>query len=745
MVAVAHAAPKSDAPHALAAWLSSLRGTYPDNDLASFETAASYARERCADARGRDGELLVDRAFGTATIVAGLKLDAGAVRAALLSGLAAAGAFDADDVARRFGDDIAILVAGVAKMDEIRALPQVGDAEERAAQAERLRKMLLAMVDDIRVVLVKLAERTQAMRFLVASGEPQAREHAAREVLELFAPLANRLGVWQLKWELEDLSLRVLEPDAYKAIARMLDERRVDRARYIDDVVTTIERELAAAGIRADISGRPKHIYSIWNKMRRKQTGIDAVYDIRAVRILVDDVKDCYAALGVVHHLWTPLAGEFDDYIAKPKANDYRSLHTAVIGPEGKPLEVQIRTFEMHRHSEYGVAAHWRYKEEGNAKARGVRRDPAFEDRIAWLRQVLDWKDAVADSSEWLAAFKSSLFTDTIYVLTPQGKVVDLPRGATPVDFAYAVHTGLGHRCRGARVNGAMVPLNTRLENGQQVEIIAAKKAGPSVGPSRDWLNPDLGYVASHRARAKVRQWFKAQQLEETVAHGRAIVERELQRAGATAVNLDAVAAKAGYESTQEFFAAATRDELNLRQIQSAIRAVIEPAPAMPATPVDELPMRQSKAAGSGSGILVVGVDRLMTALARCCKPAPPDPIVGFVTRGKGVSIHRQSCSNVARMRAREPERLISADWGAPRDEVFPVDVVVEAMDRQGLLRDITEILSRERINVTAANTLTRNLQSRMAFTLEVRGLDALARALALVADVPGVVSAARR
>src|SRR6266542_4482201 len=726
MVAVAHAAPKSDAPHALAAWLSSLRGTYPDNDLASFETAASYARERCADARGRDGELLVDRAFGTATIVAGLKLDAGAVRAALLSGLAAAGAFDADDVPRRFGDDIAILVAGVAKMDEIRALPQVGDAEERAAQAERLRKMLLAMVDDIRVVLVKLAERTQALRYLVTTGKEQAdtRERTARDVQDLFAPLANRLGVWQLKWELEDLSLRVLEPDTYKAIAKMLDERRQDRERYIDDVVALLRRELAAAGISADVTGRPKHIYSIWSKMRRKQAGIETLYDIRAVRVLVDDVKDCYAALGIVHHLWTPLPGEFDDYIAKPKANNYRSLHTAVIGPEGKALEVQIRTVEMHQHSEYGVAAHWRYKETGQ---KGIRRDPAFEDRIAWLRQVLDWKDAVADASEWLAAFKSSLFTDTIYVLTPQGKVVDLPRGATPVDFAYAVHTSLGHRCRGARVDGAMVPLNYALKNGQRVEIVATKQGGPSVGPSRDWLNAELGYVTSHRARTKVRQWFKAQQQEETLAHGRAIVERELARAGATAVNLDAVAVEAGFQKADELFAAVGREELNTRAIQTAIKAVVAPGAAPVAEPEPAV-LRQSKAAGAGSGILVVGVDRLMTVLARCCKPAPPDGIVGFVTRGKGVTIHRQSCSNVARLRAREPERLISADWGAPRDEVFPVDVVVEAMDRQGLLRDITEILSRERINVTAANTLTRNLQSRMAFTLEVRGLDALAQ-----------------
>ncbi len=409
-----------------------------------------------------------------------------------------------------------------------------------------------------------------------------------------------------------------------------------------------------------------------------------------------------------------------------------------MIGPEGKPLEVQIRTFDMHQHSEYGVAAHWRYKE---GREKGVRRDPAFEDRIAWLRQVLDWKDAVADASDWLTAFKSSLFTDTIFVLTPQGKVVDLPRGATPVDFAYAVHTNLGHRCRGARVDGAMVPLNHVLKNGQQVEVITAKQGGPS----RDWLNPELGYVTSHRARAKVRQWFKAQQQEETLAHGRAAVERELARAGATAVNLDAVAVKAGFEKADDLFIAVGREEVNTRQLQVAIKAVVQPA-APEAAPEPEIGvLRQSKAAGAGSGILVVGVDRLMTVLARCCKPAPPDRIVGFVTRGKGVTIHRQSCTNVARMRAREPERLITADWGAPRDEVFPVDVVLEALDRQGLLRDVTEIFSRERINVTAAKTQTRNHESRMAFTLEVRSLDALAHALDLVRDVPGVMSAGRR
>jgi len=739
MVAVSHAVQAAAAPRVVAAWLEALEGVYPDEDRRAFEAALAYARERCGDARGRDGEPVIDRAVGTAMIVAGLKLDAGTVRAALLTGLAGAGAVDADDVVTRFGADAATLVAGAARMDEIRAMAPQGNAAERAAQAERLRKMLLAMVEDIRVVLLKLAERTAALRYLMTRADMiETRQQVAREVLDLFAPLANRLGVWQLKWELEDLSLRALEPEAYKTIAALLDERRLDRQRYIEDVIAILARELAAAGVRAEITGRPKHIYSIWLKMRRKQSGIDSLYDIRAVRILVDDVKDCYAALGSVHHLWTPLPREFDDYIAKPKANDYRSLHTAVIGPEGKPLEVQIRTREMHQHSEYGVAAHWRYKE---GVQKGARRDPAFEDRIAWLRQVLDWKDAVADASEWLAAFRSSLFTDTIYVLTPQGKVVDLPVGSTPVDFAYAVHTDLGHRCRGARVDGTMVSLHHALKNGERVEIIAAKQGGPS----RDWLNPELGYAHSHRARTKVRQWFKAQQHEETLAQGRAIIERELARAGATAVSLDAVAVKAGFGRADELYVAVGRAELNTRQIVTAIKAVLHPEAASEAESAPEVVARQSKAAGAGSGILVVGVDRLMTNLARCCKPAPPDGIVGFVTRGKGVTIHRQKCSNVVRMRAREPERLIEANWGKARDEVFPVDVVLEAMDRQGLLRDITEIFSRERINVTAANTLTRNSATRMAFTLEVKSLDALGRALTLVKDVKGVLSAGRR
>ena len=737
MVAVTHAAPQAAAPHAVQAWLDGLSSVYGDADRERFAAAYRMASEAVGELCGGDGEKLIERALGTAGILAAQRLDPDSITAGLLVSLPDASDYDRGRVAAAFGEDVATLVDGVTRMSSVHALAVGADAQQRAVQAENLRKMLLAMVGDIRVVLIKLAERTQALRYLMgtAQGDPRA---SAREVMDVYAPLANRLGLWQLKWELEDLSLRALEPDDYKRIARLLDERRLDRERYIRDVVATLRRELEAAGLAAEVSGRPKHIYSIFSKMRRKQIGIDALYDIRAVRILVDTVRDCYTALGIVHHLWTPLPGEFDDYIAKPKANQYRSLHTAVLGPEGKPLEVQIRTHDMHRHSEYGVAAHWRYKE---GDARSERRHGGFDDKISWLRQILAWRDAVADSGEWLSAFKSSLFTESIYVLTPQGKVVDLPRGATPIDFAYAVHTSLGHRCRGARVDGQMVPLDYVLKNGQQVEILAAKQGGPS----RDWLNPDLGYVQSHRARAKVRQWFKAQQLDETLTQGRAIVERELARLGQTALKLDAVAAKAGFAKADEFFAAVARDEINSKQVQAAIAAVAQPLVAAPAPAGPEVVTRRSRAEKTGHGILVVGVDRLLTGLARCCKPAPPDPIVGFVTRGKGITIHRAECPNVNRIRAREPERLIEADWGAPRDQLFPVDIVVEASDRQGLLRDLSELLTRERINVTAVNTQTRQHQARMAFTLEVESVAQLKRALQLARDIPGVFAAERR
>ena len=524
------------------------------------------------------------------------------------------------------------------------------------------------------------------------------------------------------------MSFRFLEPELYKRIASMLDEKRGEREAFIAQAMATLERELAAVGVKADLAGRPKHIFSIYNKMRGKGLDFSDLYDVRALRIIVDTVKDCYTALGVVHNLWTPIPKEFDDYISRPKANDYRSLHTAVVGPDGRPVEVQIRTREMHRHAELGVAAHWRYKE-------NARRDP-FDEKIALLRQVLAWRDEVVDSSDWKEQFKRAALDETVYVLTPQGRVVDLARGATPIDFAYALHTDLGHRCRGAKVDGTMVPLDYKLQNGQRVEIIAAKTGGPS----RDWLNPNLGYLASSRARNKVRQWFNATELAQTIADGRATVEREMQREGQTGASLDALAQKFGYDKAEDFFAAVGREVIRPREIQNALRGETEEAEAP-----EPVVAKKSKAEAGGSGILIVGVDRLLTQLARCCKPAPPDGIMGFVTRGRGVSIHRASCKSLAALLRAHPERAIEAHWGEQGPGVFAVDVVVQAHDRQGLLRDVSEVFSRQRINVTAVNTASRQHVATMAFTVEVSGVDQLARTLAEIRDVPGVFSAGRR
>jgi len=678
------------------------------------------------------GEPALEHAYGLAANLAGLRIDA-ATRAAGL--LFAAPEYEADALERlaaRFDADVATLVGGVAKLNSLRVVTRgIAGAGEKAkgSQAETLRKMLLAMVADIRVVLIRLASRTQTLRFLARSPD-EVRRPVARETLDIYAPLANRLGIWQLKWELEDLSFRFLEPELYERIARELDERRGEREAFIAAAMSALERELAAAGIAAVVSGRPKHLYSIYSKMREKALAFDELYDVRALRVLVGSVKDCYTVLGIVHDLWVPIPQEFDDYISRPKGNDYRSLHTAVAGPDGRALEVQIRTHEMHRHAELGVAAHWRYKE-----GRGARAE-AYDEKIAWLRQVLAWRDEVVGSSDWVEQSKRAALDDTVYVLTPQGRVIDLARGATPIDFAYALHTDLGHRCRGAKVDGAMVPLDFRLANGQRVEIVAARTGGPS----RDWLTQP-GYLASSRARNKVRQWFNAEELARTVAAGRAAVERELAREGATGVKLEALAAQFGFDKTEDFFAAVGRDEIGPRAIQVAARG---PEPAA-APPEETVVPRKSKAAAAASGILIVGVDRLMTQLARCCKPVPPDAIVGFVTRGRGISVHRRDCRSLANLLVRNPERAIDAQWGARAAAVFPVDVVVQAHDRQGLLRDVSEVLSRERINVTAVNTLSRQHVATMLFTVEVEDRDHLNRALAQIREVAGVFAASRR
>jgi GTP pyrophosphokinase len=678
-------------------------------------------------------------ALGLTQALADLRLDAETRAAGLLFNIPDCTERSAELLEAQFGKTVADLVAGIARLNSMRVVTRGLDsqglsAEDRRAQAEVLRKMLLAMVGDIRVVLLRLASRTQSLRYLAAAPEAERRA-VAQETMDIYAPLANRLGIWQLKWELEDLSFRYLQPEEYKGIARKLDETRGERERFLAGVEKQLGEELAAAGIKAEITGRPKHLYSIWNKMRSKGLDFEGLFDLRGMRVLVDDVKDCYAVLGIVHNLWTPIPREFDDYISRPKANDYRSLHTAVTGPDGRGLEVQIRTHEMHRHAELGVAAHWKYKE-------GVRtKGNAFDQKIAWLRQVLAWRDDIIDASDWVAQSKQAVLDDTVYVLTPQGRVIDLPAGSTPVDFAYALHTDIGHRCRGARVDGVMVPLDTRLANGQRVEIISAK----SGGPSRDWLNPALGLVASSRARNKVRQWFNSQALEETIANGRAAVEREMQREGKTGVNLDELAAKFDFSRAEDLFVAVGRDDIGSRALQIALRGEAADAAADDAQPDAQMKTHQSRADGAGSGILIVGVDRLMTQLARCCKPAPPDEIVGFVTRGRGISIHRANCASAARLSARQPERIIAADWGKQSASVFPVDVVVRAADRHGLLRDVSEVLSREKINVTAANTQSRNSVATMHFTLDIADVSQLQRVLALVREVAGVQSAVRR
>lgn len=685
------------------------------------------------------GESTCQHALGTALVVSSLGLDADVRVAAMLFAVMDYRQ-DAPELLKvGFGDTAAKLVQSLHRLGVLRPLTRAAtDGREMQAQTEILRKMLLAMVDDIRVVLIRLSSRVQTLRFL--ADQPNAlREEMARESLLLYAPLANRLGVWQLKWELEDRAFGYLEPQTYKQIARMLDERRIERETFIAAVVERLQHALKKDGVTAEVYGRPKHIYSIWQKMRNKQLNFSQLYDVRAVRIVVDSEADCYAALSLVHHVWQPILGEFDDYIAQPKGNFYRSLHTAVRVEDGGALEVQIRTKEMHEHAELGVAAHWRYKELGkSASAEGV-----YEDKIAWLRQLLSWRDEITDSAEWVAQFKRAQLDDTVYVLTPQNKVIDLPQGATPLDFAYRLHTDLGHRCRGAKVDGQMVPLNTPLKNGQRVEVNAIK----SGGPSRDWLNPAQGYLVTAQAQRKVRQWFAMQDEAALLTEGRAVLMRELQRAGAVQrvqANLDGLAVKLGLKNADAMFLAFARGTVGPRALDIALHGEATPPVVEP-----EITTRKSKVARADQGqILIVGVDKLLTQIGRCCKPMPPDAIAGFVTRGKGVSIHRVGCPYFRRMVTKNPERAIEADWGAAAiragNTLYAVDVLVHAHDRQGLLRDISELFTRQKINVTAVKTQSKNNLAHMRFTVELTSSDSLQKMLLLLREVSGVMDAQR-
>ena len=595
------------------------------------------------------------------------------------------------------------------------------------SQSEALRKMLLAVVSDPRLVLVRLAEQLHRLR--LAKSRPAHQRQAAIEAREIYAPLASRLGVWQLKWELEDLAFRFLEPDVYKGIAKLLKEKRREREAFIDSVKHELERELESAQVPAEVSGRPKHIYSIYRKMQRKERDLEQIYDVRAIRVFVGDVAQCYAALGVVHHLWPHLPGEFDDYVANPKENNYQSLHTAVIGPGGKTLEVQIRTYDMHRHAELGVAAHWRYKE-------GVASVGAFDQKIRFLRQMLEPSER---DSDLLEQIRDDVFEDRVYAITPRGDVVDLPANATPLDFAYHVHTQVGHRCRGAKVNGRIVPLTHRLANGDSVEIIT----GRELQPSRDWLSPQLGYLAASRSRTKVRNWFRQQDRAQNQRQGREILDREMQRLGAKDVALVDIAKAVSLDDVEALCVALGAGDITSAAIATALQNLRRPDES------DVLRKRRHsrKTAGASEQIAIQGVGDLLCNFARCCNPVPPEGIVGYITQLRGVSIHRQDCGNLLSLSAKQPERIIEVSWGNQQDTYYPADLTLRAYDRQGLLRDISNVLSDENVSIDSVQTESnkKTLEASMRLRVAVPNLPALSRVIARLEQLPNVIGVRRK
>jgi GTP pyrophosphokinase len=657
-------------------------------------------------------------------------------------------------ITRAFGPDAASLVAHTRKLVQVQrnardALGDEADGPLQAEQVERIRKMLLAFALDLRVVLMRLASRLQTLRHYAATKLPCPKA-LARESLQVFAPLANRLGIWQIKWELEDLSFRFLMPDAYKAIAKSLLEKRLEREQHIEGLRQQLSLALSEAGIHAQVQGRPKHIYSIHKKMQGKNLPIDRVFDIRAMRVIVDDVPACYAALSRVHETWRALPDEFSDYIARPKANGYQSLHSVVHDELGRNIEIQIRTQAMHDHAESGVAAHWAYKEAGTKGYAGVAAAGDFESRVAEarktvLRQLLAWERDLAADEELSGHHGKGLFDDRIYVFTPDGEIIDLPAGATPIDFAYTLHTNLGHRCRGAKVDGTMVPLNTALQSGQTVEVTALKEGGPSL----DWLNPELGFTRSHRARSKVRAWFNALAQQATMARGREAVEKLLQREGKTAIKLEDLATQLGFRNADALFDVVGKDEFSLRTIEQHLR------PAEPELDPDEVIANRlartegkHEPAGEGRGILVVGMDSLLTQLARCCKPAPPDHIGGYVTRGKGVAVHRQDCSNFRQMAGRHPERIIPVAWGrqaAGEAGNYAVDILVEAHDRTGLLRDVCDVLAQGKTHVLSMHSQVVKERTHITLTVQTADTSRLNQVLSKVSQIHGVLKARRK
>jgi GTP pyrophosphokinase len=677
-----------------------------------------------------------------ADILADLKLDQESLIAAVLYRAVREGKTTQQDIEKQFGRDIALLIEGVLRMA---AISQVINPNKRVQlgnnqqQIDNIRKMLVAMIDDVRVALIKLAERTFAVRELKDANQ-ERRLRVAREIFDIYAPLAHRLGIGHIKWELEDLSFRYLEPEAYKHIAQLLDERRLDRDEYIHNVITSLKEKLARMGIQSDVTGRAKHIYSIWRKMQRKHISFNEVYDVRAVRVLLPEERDCYATLGVVHSLWKHIPGEFDDYIATPKENGYRSLHTAVIGPAGKPLEVQIRTFEMHEEAELGVCAHWHYKE----GTKGGKSNGGYEGKIAWLRQVLEWQEDMGEQQlDQLAdQFSDAFQDDRIYVFTRDGHVVDMQAGATPLDFAYHIHTQVGHGCRGAKVNGRIVPLSYRLQTGEQVDIMIQRGGAPS----RDWMNSSLGYLNGSRALAKVRHWFKEQDREKNLAEGREILERELSRLALSLsrINLDQYASRVNVKTGEDVLVGIGAGDIRINQLINLIAEKIEVQ-----DPQQELLpgiLSRPRPRKPGSEVVIEGVGNLLTHMARCCNPLPGEPIVGYVTQSRGVSVHSRGCPELLRLQQDDPERIIDVQWNEQESTVYPVDIFIRAWDRTGLLRDITGVLANEHVNVTGVQTQSDKSDgtATMQITVEVPSLMQLGRVLTKIEQQPNVIEARR-
>ncbi len=702
----------------------------PADAVTKIEGAYEFAAECHSGQLRLSGDPVISHPLHAAQTIASLQLDADTIAAALLHDIQEDCGISNQEIKKRFGPEVAKLVEGVTKLGQIPWESAEAVSGDERIQAENLRKMFLAMAQDLRVLVIKLADRLHNMLTLHALP-PEDQIRISKETMEVYAPLASRLGIWEMKWQLEDLAFRHLDPERYRFIAGMLDASREARESYVARVKEILDQELAKEGVKADVQGRAKHIYSIYQKIEKyaaARRSADEIYDLLAVRIMVDTVTDCYSALGVVHGLWRPLPGTFDDYIANPKESMYQALHTTVLSLDARPLEVQIRTYEMHHTAEYGIASHWRYKE-------GRKRDLRYEQRLAWLRQLLEWQRDIAQAEELVEAVKSDIFQDQVFVFTPKGEVKDLPRGATPIDFAYRIHTDLGHMCVGAKVNGRLVTLNRELNNGDVVEIMTSKS---SKGPSRDWLNPNLGHVRTSHARGKIRQWFKRQEREENVARGREMLEKELHRLGVSLPEVQEELLKLfQYDDLEDFLLRVGYGEISTHQIATKLAPLLQPEEVTVEPP--EVPARATYT----TSVRVLGTGDLLTRLSRCCNPVPGDDIIGYVTRGEGVSIHRSDCRNI--LNEDERERLVDVEWGR-RGHLYPVAVHIEAWDRVGLLRDVSTMVAEERVNMVGVHTQEHDDGVITIFvTLETTGIEQLTRLLSKLEAIRGVLSVGRR